>query len=58
MQSALGLTIAGLAIIFLTVAILIRGKVSPIVPMALIPAIGPQIRGKSIDHLNHYYTDA
>ena len=57
MQSALGLTIAGLAIIFLTVAILIRGKVSPIVPMALIPAIGALILGYSFEELSDFFSD-
>lgn len=57
MQSALGLTIAGLAIIFLTVAVLIRGKVSPIVPMALIPAIGALILGYSFEELSDFFSD-
>ena len=57
MQSALGLTIAGLAIIFLTVAVLIRGRVSPIVPMALIPAIGALILGYSFEELSDFFSD-
>ena len=57
MQSGLGLTIAGLLIIVVTVGLLIRGKMNPIVPMTLVPAAGALIIGYGLSDLSDFFSD-
>lgn len=55
MQTSLGLTLMGLAIIFVTVGILIRGRVNPITPMTLVPVIGAVIAGFGIEDIADFF---
>ncbi|MDK8653484.1 CitMHS family transporter [Corynebacterium accolens] len=55
MQTSLGLTLMGLAIIFVTVGILIRGRVNPIIPMTLVPVIGAVIAGFGIEEIADFF---
>ncbi|WP_237791623.1 CitMHS family transporter [Corynebacterium accolens] len=55
MQTSLGLTLMGLAIIFVTVGILIRGRVNPIIPMTLVPVIGAVIAGFGIGDIADFF---
>lgn len=55
MQTSLGLTMMGLAIIFVTVGILIRGRVNPIIPMTLVPVIGAVIAGFGIEDIADFF---
>lgn len=55
MQTSLGLTLMGLAIIFVTVGILIRGRVNPIIPMTLVPVIGAVIAGFGIEDIADFF---
>ncbi|WP_296206245.1 citrate:proton symporter [uncultured Corynebacterium sp.] len=45
MQTPLGLTLMGLAIIIITVTILIQGRTTPLVPMTIVPVVGALIAG-------------
>lgn len=45
----------GLAIIFVTVGILIRGRVNPIIPMTLVPVIGAVIAGFGIEDIADFF---
>lgn len=45
LHSPAALTVIGLVVIALTVGILIRGKVSPIIPMTLVPIVGALVAG-------------
>lgn len=55
MQTSLGLTLMGLAIIFVTVGILIRGRVNPIIPMTLVPVIGAVMAGFGIEDIADFF---
>ncbi|MER0092264.1 citrate:proton symporter [Corynebacterium sp. KPL2838] len=55
MQTSLGLTLMGLAIIFVTVGILIRGRVNPIIPMTLVPVIGAVITGFGVEDIADFF---
>lgn len=55
MQTSLGLTLMGLAIIFVTVGILIRGHVNPIIPMTLVPVIGAVITGFGVEDIADFF---
>lgn len=55
MQTSLGLALMGLAIIFVTVGILIRGRVNPIIPMTLVPVIGAVIAGFGIEDIADFF---
>ncbi|WPF66210.1 MULTISPECIES: CitMHS family transporter [unclassified Corynebacterium] len=55
MHSPLGLTLAGLAIIALTVGLLIRGKTSPVVAMTLVPAAGALLMGYSLGEIGEFF---
>ena len=55
MQTSLGLTLMGLAIIFVTVGILIRGRVNPIIPMTLVPVIGAVIACFGIEDIADFF---
>ncbi len=50
------LTIAGLAIIGVTVGLLIWGKVSPVVAMALVPTIGALVLGFGLEDLQEFFS--
>ncbi|MGO1942498.1 MAG: CitMHS family transporter [Yaniella sp.] len=50
------LTIAGLAIIGVTVGLLIWGKVSPVVAMALVPTVGALVLGFGFEDLQAFFT--
>ncbi|MGV0400164.1 CitMHS family transporter [Corynebacterium segmentosum] len=45
----------GLAIIFVTVGILIRGRVNPIIPMTLVPVIGAVIAGFGVEDIADFF---
>ncbi|OAV52017.1 CitMHS family transporter [Enteractinococcus helveticum] len=49
------LTIAGLAIIGVTVGLLIWGKVSPVVAMAVVPTVGALILGFGLEDLQGFF---
>ena len=55
MQTSLGLTLMGLAIIFVTVGILIRGRVNPIIPMTLVPVLGAVIVGFGVEDIADFF---
>ncbi|KQB84607.1 CitMHS family transporter [Corynebacterium oculi] len=55
MHTPLSLTLAGLAIIALTVALLIRGKTSPVVAMTLVPATGALLLGFSLGEIGEFF---
>ena len=55
MQTSLGLTLMGLAIIFVTVGILIRGRVNPIIPMTLVPVIGAVTAGFGVEDIADFF---
>ncbi|MGV0342136.1 SLC13 family permease [Corynebacterium mastitidis] len=55
MHTPLGLTLAGLAIIALTVGLLIRGKTSPVVAMTLVPAAGALLLGFSAAEIGEFF---
>lgn len=50
------LTIAGLAIIAVTVGLLIWGKVSPVVAMALVPTVGALVLGFGFEDLQTFFS--
>ena len=50
------LTIAGLAIIAVTVGLLIWGKVSPVVAMALVPTVGAIVLGFGVGDLQSFFS--
>ena len=50
------LTIAGLAIIGVTVGLLIWGKVSPVVAMALVPTVGALVLGYGFEELQTFFS--
>ena len=50
------LTIAGLGIIGVTVGLLIWGKVSPVVAMALVPTVGALVLGFGFEDLQAFFT--
>src|SRR5699024_4022640 len=49
-------SIAGLAIIGVTVGLLIWGKVSPVVAMALVPTVGALVLGFGFEDLQAFFT--
>ncbi|MGV0435692.1 CitMHS family transporter [Corynebacterium mastitidis] len=55
MHTPLGLTLAGLAIIALTVGLLIRGKTSPVVAITLVPAAGALLLGFSAAEIGEFF---
>ncbi len=55
MESSLALTVIGLTIIAVTVGILIRGKIHPIVAMSLIPVLGAVIAGFGIGEIEEFF---
>ncbi|MBK4161655.1 CitMHS family transporter [Corynebacterium macginleyi] len=55
MQTSFGLAFIGLAIIVVTVGILIRGRVNPIIPMTLVPVIGALIAGFGIEDIANFF---
>ena len=55
MQTPIGLTVIGLAIVAVTVGILIRGRTSPMVVMTLVPAAGALIAGYSLESLGEFF---
>lgn len=55
MQTPLGLTIIGLAIVAVTVGILIRGRTNPMIVMTLIPAAGALLAGYSLETLGEFF---
>lgn len=55
MQTELGLTVIGLAIIATTVGILIRGRTNPVIPMTLIPVAGALLAGFSIPEIGDFF---
>lgn len=57
MASPLALTLVGLATIVVTVAILIRGKMHPIVPMTLVPIVGALITGHGVEQIADFYNE-
>src|SRR5699024_1978861 len=50
------LTIAGLAIIAVTVGLLIWGRVSPVVAMALVPTVGAIVLGFGVGDLQSFFS--
>ncbi|MBP3089295.1 citrate transporter [Corynebacterium sp. sy017] len=56
MQTPLALTIIGLCIIISTVAILMRGKVHPIVAMSLIPTLGALVAGFGFSGVTEFFS--
>ncbi len=57
MQTPLGLTAMGLIIIFVTVGILIRGRVNPIIPMTLVPVVGALICGFGLGEISDFFSE-
>lgn len=55
MQTSFGLAFIGLAIIVVTVGILIRGRVNPIIPMTLVPVIGAVIAGFGVEDIANFF---
>lgn len=55
MQTPVGLTVIGLAIVAITVGILIRGRTSPLVVMTLVPAAGALIAGYTVEDLGEFF---
>ncbi|PAT11981.1 CitMHS family transporter [Corynebacterium hadale] len=55
MTSPLALTLVGLAIILVTVGVLLKGKMHPIIAMTLIPIIGALITGFGIGDITDFY---
>lgn len=52
-----GLTVAGLLIIFVTVGVLIHGKVNPIVPMTLVPVAGALALGFTLTEISEFFSE-
>lgn len=57
MQTPLGLTLMGLAIIILTVTILIRGRTTPLVPMTIVPVVGALIAGFGFGEIGDFFEE-
>ena len=57
MQTSLGLTAMGLIIIFVTVGILIRGRVNPIIPMTLVPVVGALVCGFGLGEISDFFSE-
>lgn len=57
MQTPLGLTLIGLGIVIVTVAILIRGKTSPVIVMTLIPVAGALLAGFGFESIAEFFGD-
>ena len=57
MNTPLALTLLGLAIIVITVALLLRGKTHPIVAMTLIPVIGAVLTGAGFTEISGFYLE-
>ena len=57
MQTPLGLTLMGLAIIILTVTILIRGRTTPLVPMTIVPVVGALIAGFGLGEIGDFFEE-
>lgn len=55
MQTPLGLTVIGLAIVAVTVGILIRGRTNPTIVMTLVPAAGALLAGYSLENLGEFF---
>ena len=55
LHSPTALTIIGLIVIGSTVAILIRGKVSPIIPMTLVPIVGALVAGFGLPDIADFF---
>ena len=55
MTSPVGLTVVGLCTILLTVGILIRGKVNPIVPMTLVPIAAALLTGHGFGDVGDFF---
>lgn len=51
------LTLIGLAIIFVIVALLLTEKVSPVIAMVLVPLIGALIAGFSLEEIKEFYLE-
>ncbi|MDD7581884.1 CitMHS family transporter [Corynebacterium sp. 32222D000AT] len=57
MQTPLGLTLMGLAIIIITVTILIRGRTTPLVPMTIVPVVGALIAGFGFGEIGDFFEE-
>ena len=57
MQTPLGLTTVGLLVIFVTVGILIRGRVNPIIPMTLVPVVGALVCGFGLGEISDFFSE-
>ncbi|WP_257158893.1 CitMHS family transporter [Corynebacterium cystitidis] len=57
MQTPLALTIIGLAIVIVTVAILIRGRTSPVIVMTLVPVVGALCAGFGFEAIAEFFGD-
>ena len=55
MTSPLALTLVGLAIILVTVGVLLKGKMHPIIAMTLFPLLGALITGFGIGDITEFY---
>lgn len=55
LHSPAALTVIGLVVIGLTVGILIRGKVSPIIPMTLVPIVGALVAGFGLPDIADFF---
>ena len=57
LQAPLELEDLGLITIFVTVGILLRGRVNPIIPMTLVPVVGAFICGFGIGELPDFLSE-
>lgn len=57
MQTPLGLTLMGLAIIIITVTILIQGRTTPLVPMTIVPVVGALIAGFGFGDIGDFFEE-
>ncbi|MGV0352673.1 CitMHS family transporter [Corynebacterium confusum] len=57
MQTPLGLTLMGLAIIIITVTILIQGRTTPLVPMTIVPVVGALIAGFGFGEIGDFFEE-
>ena len=57
MTSPLALTLIGLAIILVTVGVLLKGKMHPIIAMTLIPIVGALLTGFGVGEITDFYGD-
>lgn len=55
MTSPLALTLIGLAIILVTVGVLLKGKMHPIIAMTLIPIVGALLTGFGVGEITDFY---